>query len=114
MIKHVIHIIGIAVVLYLGIKVFGVAFLETKKLGFALSFTILLILFTSIELVIHPIIRLIFAPIRWITLGIASVLISVVMVHLVILVYPSFTVSSGFTTLLLGFIFAFFQGVKGK
>ncbi len=106
MVKSVLHILTIAAVLHVAREV-GIIILETE-LNPYLSFAALLAIFAINELVVHPILRLVLLPIRLITFGIASTLISVALVYAVVQLYPPLTVSLIYI-FLLGFIFALLQ-----
>ena len=98
-------------VLYTAITRMDSVSLQEGEHGFWISFGILLAIFAVVELVLHPTVRLILIPIRFITFGLASLLLSVGLVYGVVLLYPPFTVSSVWVIFLLGGIFAVLQKI---
>ena len=118
MLMKLVHIGLIGVVLYFTIVFIDGVSLETQAYPFvpplispfAQSFSLLLALCAIVEMIIHPILRLILLPIRFITFGIASIILSAVLVSAVVFIYPPFNASI-FWIFAIGFAFALFQKV---
>ena len=108
MLTKALHAVGIAVILYLTIEVLALASLEVTSHGFISSFLLVLIPLLFLELFVHPLLRLVLLPLRFLTLGLISFILSICLVYVFQLLHPAFTTELlGF--LVLGICFAFLQ-----
>ena len=111
MLKIFLHIILLAGVLYVAIAYIDNVSLTIGTQGPLVSFLLLLAIVSGIEVVIHPIIRLLLLPIRLVTFGLISIPLSVGAVYLTTVLHPPFIVGSFTSLLLLGIAFAVVQRV---
>ena len=112
MLKKLLHIVLIGGVLFFCLTLFDTVFLlEVERYGFLVSFVLLLLSFSLIELFIHPILRLLFLPIRILTLGSVSFLLSTALVFAFTSFYPAFVIEGVMGYLILGGSFALLQRI---
>ena len=111
MVKIALRIILMGVVLYGGVEFLGdhITLLDMQY-GFLVSFATALFVFTIIEIAIHPLLNIVILPLRLITFGIASIILSIVLVFFVSLILPLFEVTL-IGASLLGFGFGVIRGV---
>ena len=112
MLKKLFHVALIGGVLFFCLSLFENVFvLEVERYGFWVSFALLLLSFSLIEVYIHPILRLLFLPIRNLTFGSVSFLLSTVLVFTFTSFYPAFVIEGVMGYLILGGVFALLQRV---
>ena len=100
--KYILRITLIGVLLYLGITYLDGITLTATRYGIILSFAILLIIFAVIELLLYPMIKMLILPLRIVTLGFASAILSVNLIYIVAFMFPFFAVSSLWQAIVLG------------
>ena len=96
------RIVLVGVVLYASVMYLDGVTLAPTKYGIIVSFAVLLIVFSAIELMIYPVVKMFILPLRIITFGLASVALSVNLVYIVTILVPFFQISSLWYALLLG------------
>ena len=69
------------------------------------AFATVLLVFAVIEIAVHPLLNLIFLPLRLISFGLASAALSVALVYLVSVIVTVFTVTSFLDAVLMGLAF---------
>lgn len=99
------RIVLIGVALYGGVEYLDGVRLDADVHGFWGSFATALLAFAVVEVALHPLVRLVFPPLRAVTFGHASVALSVALVYLVSFVVPAFSVASFPDALLMGLAF---------
>ena len=111
MVKFVIRALCIGIVLFVFIELLDGVSLAVPPQDFLLEFGKLLGLFLIVELILYPILRIITLPIRWLTLGLASIVLSIVLVYLVAYLYGPFIIESILYAGLLGFVFGIIRSI---
>ena len=109
MVKKLFHILLLGSLLYLAVVYVDSVTLSVEEYGFWVSFVLLVLVVCVVELFIHPLLRLVLLPVRILTFGVISFLLSTSLVYVLTLVYPPFSISSLFGFLLLGGVFAVVQ-----
>lgn len=97
------RVLLIGVVLYLSIVYLDGIVLEATRYGIVVSFFLLLLIFSFVEVLIYPIVKMLILPLRLLTFGFASAVLSVNFVYVIAFVYPFFSVTSFWHALLVGF-----------
>ena len=101
--KYVFRIVLIGILLHLSIFYFdGVVLIDTGY-GFFPSFALLVAVFGIVELLIYPILKMFILPLRIITFGLASVVLSVNIVYGIALLIPFFSIASFWQAAVVGF-----------
>ena len=95
----------LGVVLYGGVEYLDSVSLSTGAHGFLGAFATVLLVFAVIEIAVHPLLNLIFLPLRLISFGLASAALSVALVYLVSVIVTVFTVTSFLDAVLMGLAF---------
>ena len=108
---QLIHIGLLVAVLYFPITYLDGISLVSGPHGFLISFLLLALIFSFIEIVLHPLLRLIFLPVRMLSFGIVSIVLSICLVWLVVFLYPPFDATT-FWIFVIGFIFALLQRLR--
>lgn len=103
--KLIVRILCIGIALFAFIQLWDGVTLDVSEQDFLFEFIKLLGLFLIIELVIHPILRIITLPIRWLTLGLASIALSVGLIYFVSYIYDPFMLESIINAVVVGFVF---------
>lgn len=100
--KYLLRIVLIGVILYLSaVYLDGITLLPIKY-GIIPSFFVLLVIFSSVEILIYPIIKMLILPLRLITFGLASAVLSIGLVYAIAWLYPFFMISSFWQLLVFG------------
>ena len=99
--KYVLRVLLVWGVLILGITYLDGIVLTTTEYGFV-SFILLFIIFAAVELLLYPAMKILILPLRILTLGLASVALSVNLVYLIAFIVPFFTVSSLWQAVVMG------------
>ena len=100
--KYGLRILLIWLGLYLSIEYFDGISLEPTQYGVFLSFVLLFLLFTAVELLLYPVMKMLILPLRILTLGFASAALSVNLVYVIAFFLPFFIVSSFWQAAALG------------
>lgn len=100
--KYVLRVLLVWGVLILGITYLDGIALTTTKYGLIPSFVLLFIIFAAVELLLYPAMKILILPLRILTLGLASVALSVNLVYLIAFLVPFFTVSSLWQAVVVG------------
>lgn len=100
--KYILRIALIGVLLYLSIVYLDGVTLTATKYGIIPSFVLLLAIFAVVEVLLYPIMKMLILPLRIITFGFASAVLSVNLVYIIALMYPFFEISSFWHALLFG------------
>ena len=101
--KYVLRIILIGLVLYLSVVYLDGVTLVPIRFGVIPSFMLLLGIFSVVEVLIYPIMKMLILPLRLITFGFASAVLSVNLVYVIAWLYPFFTITSFWQALVIGF-----------
>lgn len=88
--------------LYLSVAYLDDISLEPIQYGILPSFVILFIVFAVVELLLYPIMKMLILPLRILTLGFASAVLSVNLVYIIAFFLPFFVVSSLWQAAVLG------------
>ena len=105
MAKIALRLILLGVVLYGGVEYLDSASLHIGANDFWGSFATVLLVFAVIEMAVHPLLKAVLLPLRLISFGLASVALSVVLVYLVSVFVPLFTVTTFLDAVLMGLAF---------
>ena len=100
--KYILRIIFIGVVLYLSIVYLDGITLLPINYGIIPSFLLLFGIFAVIEVLIYPIMKILILPLRLITFGFASAVLSVNLVYVIAWLYPFLEITSFLHALILG------------
>ena len=100
--KYGLRILLIWLGLYLSIAYLDGISLEPTQYGIFISFVLLFLLFAVVELLLYPIMKMLILPLRVLTFGFASAVLSVNLVYIVSLLLPFFVVSSLWQAMVLG------------
>ena len=92
--KYGLRILLIWLGLYLGIVYFDGISLEPIQYGILPSFVLLFLVFAAVELLLYPIMKMLILPLRVLTLGFATAVLSVNLVYIIAFLLPFFVVSS--------------------
>ena len=111
MFKVALRVLLLGVVLYGGVEYLDGVSLNSPAHDFWVSFATVLVVFAVIEVAVHPLLNLIFLPLRLISFGLVSVAFSVVLVYLVSVTIPVFTVTSFLDAVLMGLAFGVVRGL---
>ena len=112
MIKSIFHILLIGLVLFFSIKhLSGISLEIIGDHTFATSFGILVGIFSVIEIALHPVIKLLLLPVRIITFGIVSIVVSIGLIYTVAFLLPLFSVTSLWQAFLLAAAFGVIQKI---
>lgn len=111
MIKIVLRVCLMGAALYFSILYLSGISLVTDQHGFIVSFSVLFALFAGIEIILYPVMRLVILPLRLLTFGFASLVLSVLLVYAVSFFHPPFVISSVFHAVLLGVTLGFARAV---
>ncbi len=100
--KYGLRILLIWLGLYLSIEYFDGISLEPTQYGILVSFVLLFLLFAAVELLLYPMMKMLILPLRILTLGFASMALSVNLVYIIAFLLPFFIVSSLWQAAVLG------------
>lgn len=100
--KYLLRLVLVAVVLYVSVVYLDGIVLTDTSYGIIPSFILLFAVFAVIEVILYPIMKMLILPLRLITFGLASAVLSVNLVYVVAWLHPFFTVSSFWHALLVG------------
>ena len=109
--KYALRIVCIGVVLYCGIVYLDGVTLLPIEYGILASFLLLFAIFAVIEVLLYPIMKMMLLPLRILTFGLASTVLSFNLVYIVAILYPFFEVSSFWQALLLSIAFGVVRSV---
>ena len=108
MVMKLLHLVAIVAMLYAAIFYLEILSLQPLSESILSSFIVLSLLFLLVESFVHPLIRLILFPLRVITLGAFSLVISITLTFFVLQIYP-FVEASFLGIGFLGVGFSFLQ-----
>ena len=100
--KYVLRVLLVWGVLILGITYLDGIALTTTKYGLIPSYVLVFLIFAAVELLLYPAMKMLILPLRILTLGLASAVLSVNLVYLIAFVVPFFTVSSLWQAIVVG------------
>ena len=100
--KYVLRVMLIGAVLYLSIVYLDGITLLPINYGIIPSFLLLFGIFAVIEVLIYPIMKILILPLRLITFGFASAVLSVNLVYVIAWLYPFLEITSFLHALILG------------
>ena len=100
--KYVLRIILIWVALYLSIVYLDAISLAPTKYGIVSSFVILFVIFAAVEILLYPVMKMLLLPLRILTFGFASAVLSVSLIYIIAFMFPLFTISSFWQAVVLG------------
>ena len=107
--KYGLRILLIWLGLYLSIAYFDGISLEPIQYGIFPSFVLLFLVFAAVELLLYPIMKMLILPLRILTLGFATAVLSVNLVYIIAFLLPFFVVSSLWEAAVLGVGIAFIR-----
>jgi len=100
--KYVVRILLIWAVLYLSVIYLDAITLLPTEYGIVPSFLLLFIIFAAVEMLLYPVMHMLILPLRILTFGFASAILSVNLVYGIAFVFPLFVVSSFWQAVVLG------------
>lgn len=106
MVKLTIRALLMIASIYLSIKYIDGVTLVAPDNEFLSRFTITVLLFLLGEVIVYPILNAFFFPLRILTLGLASIFLSMLIIYFIANFYEPFIIDSLFEVLVLAVIFA--------
>ena len=100
--KYILRVLLVGAALYLSIIYLDGISLQITEYGFILTFSLLFLIFAAVELLLYPVMKMLILPLRILTLGFASAILSVNLVYIIAFIVPFFTVSSFWQAVVLG------------
>ena len=97
--------IGVVVILiYLSIQYIPGINLIAPEESWNNAFGILAVLFVISELIVYPILKIIILPLSFLTLGLASIILSLCIIYFIEYIYGPFVIENGIAAILLCFV----------
>ena len=92
--KYLVRIVLVGAVLFLSIVYLDGVTLSPIVYGIVPAFVLLLAVFAVVEVLLYPVVKMLILPLRLLSFGLASAVLSVVMVYAVAFIFPFFTIAS--------------------